>query len=156
MRLIQNQDDLYASFSKRRLGLFKKASELSTLCGADVGIIVFSPTDNPFSFFSPTMDSVVDRYINPDRPLRHSAHAIDSHARARIDALNKRLDELLEQKLQLKEYQQQLDEVDDARERGWWEKTAVDDLDKEQVRRGGAKPLACLTGSNLLISILFR
>ncbi|XP_057803749.1 agamous-like MADS-box protein AGL29 [Salvia miltiorrhiza] len=135
MRLIQNQDDLYASFSKRRLGLFKKASELSTLCGADVGVIVFSPTDNPFSFFSPTMDSVLDRYLHPDRPTRHSARAIDSHARARIDALNKRLDDLLDQKLRLKDYQRRLDEADQARQKAWWEETAVDGLDKEQVRQ---------------------
>lgn len=33
IRLIENQDDLYATFSKRWLGLYKKASELSTLCG---------------------------------------------------------------------------------------------------------------------------
>lgn len=129
MRLIQNQDDLYSSFSKRRFGLFKKGGELSTLCGADLGIIVFSPTDNPFSFFSPTMESVVERYVNPDRPSKHSARAIDAYARSRIQDLNKQLDLLLEQKLKLK----QIHEMDRTREKGWWEEASVDSLDKEQV-----------------------
>lgn len=69
MRLIENQDDLYFTFSKRRLGLHKNASELSNLCGSDTGIIIFSPTDNPFSFFHPNTESVVQRYRNPNQPM---------------------------------------------------------------------------------------
>lgn len=133
MRLIQSQDDLYASFSKRRLGLFKKAGELSTLCGADIGIIVFSPTDNPFSFFSPNMESVIERYINPDQPLKHSARALDAHARARIQVHNKQLDQVQEQKLKLKQVDEGLVEIDRTRQKGWWEETSIDSLDKEQV-----------------------
>ncbi|BBN69862.1 AGAMOUS-like 62 [Prunus dulcis] len=38
-----NESNLQVTFSKRRSGLFKKASELCTLCGAEVAIIVFSP-----------------------------------------------------------------------------------------------------------------
>ncbi|KAH6760752.1 hypothetical protein C2S51_017701 [Perilla frutescens var. frutescens] len=130
MRLIQNQDDLYASFSKRRIGVFKKASELSTLCGADVGVVVFSPTDNPFSFFSPNMESVIDRYMSPEQPLKRSARAIDAHSRARIEELNKRLDQLVEEKHNLKEVEERFDK---SRQRGWWEETAVDALHKDQL-----------------------
>uniref|UniRef100_A0A3Q7EEN0 MADS-box domain-containing protein n=1 Tax=Solanum lycopersicum TaxID=4081 RepID=A0A3Q7EEN0_SOLLC len=36
---MQNQTSRQAVFSKRRFGLFKKASEISTLCGADVSIV---------------------------------------------------------------------------------------------------------------------
>lgn len=133
MRLIQNQDDLYSSFSKRRFGLFKKGGELSTLCGADLGIIVFSPTDNPFSFFSPSMESVVERYVNPDRPSKHSARAIDAYARSRIQDLNKQLDLLLEQKLKLKQIHEGLVQMDRTRDKGWWEEASVESLDKDQV-----------------------
>ncbi|XP_042032069.1 agamous-like MADS-box protein AGL29 [Salvia splendens] len=129
MKLIPKQDDLYACFSKRRFGLFKKASELSTLCGADVGVLVFSPTDNPFSFFSPSMDAVLDRFHSP--ALSHSAFAIDAHARACIRVLNKRLDSL---KVELQEYQRRVEEADRAREKAWWEETGVEGLDKERVR----------------------
>ncbi|KAL1532365.1 agamous-like MADS-box protein AGL29 [Salvia divinorum] len=135
IQLIPNQDDLYACFSKRRYGLFKKASELSTLCGADIGVVVFSPTVNPFSFFSPSMDSVLDRFQNPgQQPLRHSAWGIDFHARACVRAHNKCLDGLLQEKLRLQEYQRRVDEADQARAKAWWEETAVEGLDKERVR----------------------
>jgi len=33
------------TFAKRRLGLFKKAYELSTLCNCEIGIIIFSEND---------------------------------------------------------------------------------------------------------------
>ncbi|KAJ0010209.1 hypothetical protein Pint_33607 [Pistacia integerrima] len=38
-----NESNLQVTFSKRRSGLFKKASELCTLCGAEVALVVFSP-----------------------------------------------------------------------------------------------------------------
>lgn len=52
------------TFSKRRAGLFKKASEISTLCGAEVAMIVFSPSDKAFSFGNPSVESVLDRFLN--------------------------------------------------------------------------------------------
>jgi hypothetical protein len=40
------------TFSKRRRGLFKKAEELSILCDAEVGLVVFSATGKLFHFAS--------------------------------------------------------------------------------------------------------
>ncbi|KAI3473029.1 hypothetical protein Pfo_030112 [Paulownia fortunei] len=124
IRRIESQDDLYATFSKRRLGLYKKASELSTLCGVDVGIIIFSPTDNPFSFFHPSMES----------PIGDFARIVEAHSRARIEHLNKRLDEIQDEKEQIKEREKQLDEIDKTRQKGWWEQVPVESLNKEQVK----------------------
>ncbi|KAL0312207.1 UNVERIFIED_CONTAM: Agamous-like MADS-box protein [Sesamum radiatum] len=129
MRLVQSQDDLYATFSKRRLGLYKKASELSTLCGVDTGVIIFSPTNNPYSFFHPSMESVVERYRNPDQP----PNDVEGHTRTRIEQLNKRLDEVLDIKDQIKEREKYLDEVDKTRPKGWWEKP-VESLNAQQVK----------------------
>ena len=44
MRRIENPVHRRVTFSKRREGLLKKARELSVLCGADVGVIIFSST----------------------------------------------------------------------------------------------------------------
>lgn len=56
-------------FSKRRAGLFKKAHELSVLCGAHLAVIVFSPAKKPFSFGHPSVHHVIDRYLAPESSL---------------------------------------------------------------------------------------
>ncbi|OEL36353.1 hypothetical protein BAE44_0002634 [Dichanthelium oligosanthes] len=43
--------------------MFKKASELSILCGAMVAIVAFSPAGRPFSFGSPSFKAVIDRFL---------------------------------------------------------------------------------------------
>ncbi|KAB2035891.1 hypothetical protein ES319_D04G184300v1 [Gossypium barbadense] len=44
MKMIENKEDRLVTFSKRRLGIYKKISELSILCGTEILFIVFSPT----------------------------------------------------------------------------------------------------------------
>jgi hypothetical protein len=44
MKKMSNQSNLQVTFSKRRSGIFKKASELSTLCGVDLALVGFSPS----------------------------------------------------------------------------------------------------------------
>ncbi|XP_010474754.1 PREDICTED: agamous-like MADS-box protein AGL28 [Camelina sativa] len=57
---MKNAANLQVTFSKRRSGLFKKASELCTLCDAQVAIIVFSPSGKVFSFGHPDVNLLVD------------------------------------------------------------------------------------------------
>ncbi|XP_061351276.1 agamous-like MADS-box protein AGL29 [Gastrolobium bilobum] len=63
MKLVKNKSALQCTFSKRRSGLFKKASELSILCGAMMGVIAFSPGGKPFSFGYPTIEAVTNKFI---------------------------------------------------------------------------------------------
>ncbi|XP_074555620.1 agamous-like MADS-box protein AGL29 [Curcuma longa] len=63
MKKIQSEDARHVCFSKRKAGIFAKASDISTLCGVDVGIVMYSPVGNPYSFGSPTVDQVVDRFL---------------------------------------------------------------------------------------------
>ncbi|XP_009627466.2 agamous-like MADS-box protein AGL62 [Nicotiana tomentosiformis] len=60
---MQNESNLQVTFSKRRAGLFKKASDLCTLCGAEVALVVFSPGKKVYSFGHPRVDLVVDRFL---------------------------------------------------------------------------------------------
>ncbi|KAH6760116.1 K-box region and MADS-box transcription factor family protein, partial [Perilla frutescens var. hirtella] len=48
IKKIDNVTARQVTFSKRRRGLFKKAEELSVLCDADVGLIIFSSTGKLF------------------------------------------------------------------------------------------------------------
>ncbi len=52
IRRIDNLAARQVTFSKRRRGLFKKAEELSILCDAEVGLVVFSATGKLFQFAS--------------------------------------------------------------------------------------------------------
>ncbi|KAK6145821.1 hypothetical protein DH2020_019690 [Rehmannia glutinosa] len=132
---IDSQDDLYTIFSKYHQGLYKNASELCTLCGFDVGIIIFSPTNNPFSFWHPSMESIIERYRNPDQPLISDYdRVVETNVRAKIEHLNRHLDEVLNEKEQIKDGEKQLDEIDKTREKGWWEQISLESLNKEQVK----------------------
>ncbi|KAL8553493.1 hypothetical protein ACS0TY_001981 [Phlomoides rotata] len=50
IKKIDNLTARQVSFSKRRSGLFKKALELSTLCDAQIALLVFSSTGNLFDY----------------------------------------------------------------------------------------------------------
>jgi hypothetical protein len=52
IKKIDNTTARQVTFSKRRRGLFKKARELSTLCDAEIAVIVFSSTGNLFDYSS--------------------------------------------------------------------------------------------------------
>ncbi|XP_066356585.1 MADS-box transcription factor 33-like [Miscanthus floridulus] len=63
MRRIENPVHRRVTFSKRREGLLKKARELSVLCGADVGVIIFSSTGKVHELATNgNMQSLVERY----------------------------------------------------------------------------------------------
>lgn len=52
IKRIENLNSRQVTFSKRRNGLLKKAKELSVLCDAEVGVIVFSSTGKLYEFSS--------------------------------------------------------------------------------------------------------
>ncbi|GMN37710.1 hypothetical protein TIFTF001_007036 [Ficus carica] len=57
-------NSLFVSFSKRRTGLFSKAADICDLFdGAQVAVLVLSPTGNPFAFGHSSVDNVLHRYF---------------------------------------------------------------------------------------------
>ncbi|GFP84268.1 agamous-like mads-box protein agl15 [Phtheirospermum japonicum] len=50
IKKIENANSRQVTFSKRRMGLFKKAKELAILCDADVAVIIFSNTGKLFEY----------------------------------------------------------------------------------------------------------
>jgi len=52
IKKIDNTTARQVTFSKRRRGLFKKACELSTLCDAEIALMVFSATGKLFDYAS--------------------------------------------------------------------------------------------------------
>ncbi|XP_065622621.1 MADS-box protein JOINTLESS isoform X3 [Quercus suber] len=67
IKKIDNTTARQVTFSKRRRGLFKKACELSTLCDAEIAVIVFSATGKLFDYASSSMQQVIERHnLHPD------------------------------------------------------------------------------------------
>ncbi|KAH6814089.1 hypothetical protein C2S51_023107 [Perilla frutescens var. frutescens] len=134
---IEKENDRYATFSKRRQGLFKKASELSTLCDADVGLFIFSPTGKPFSFFHPSMEAVLSPFRSDGGGEDDDAsRLLEAYSRTRVLQLNQmtdRVDQKLDDEV---EREKHLDGVHVMmREKGvlcekWWED---ENLHKEQL-----------------------
>ncbi|CAN1842525.1 MADS-box protein AGL42 [Linum perenne] len=62
VRKIENTTSRQVTFSKRRNGLLKKAGELSVLCDAEVGVVVFSQRGRLSEFSSHGMDKTIARY----------------------------------------------------------------------------------------------
>ncbi|PON88068.1 MADS-box transcription factor [Trema orientale] len=59
---IENKINRQVSFSKRRNGLLKKAYELSVLCDAEVGVIIFSSRGKLSEFGSTDVNTTLERY----------------------------------------------------------------------------------------------
>ncbi|KAL7236327.1 hypothetical protein ACSBR1_019577 [Camellia fascicularis] len=92
MTKMENESNLQVTFSKRRSGHFKKASELSILCGAEVGIIVFFLGKKAYSFGHPTVDMIMDKFLSRDAPLNSGTHQlVESHRSACVQDLNLQL-----------------------------------------------------------------
>lgn len=135
MAKIPNQSNLQVTFSKRRSGIFKKASELCTLCGVEVAIIVFSPANKPFSFGHPSVDSVVDRFLIGQKnsfmkySISGNSNQISSNSHSVIHELNMNLTQLLSQ---LESERKKGQELDRMKSHCWWE-SPVDELSLSEL-----------------------
>ncbi|KAM0903885.1 hypothetical protein ACQ4PT_018379 [Festuca glaucescens] len=63
MRRIENPVHRQVTFCKRRMSLLKKANELSVLCDADIGVMVFSPHGKIYELATNgNMQGLIERY----------------------------------------------------------------------------------------------
>ncbi|KAL1208606.1 Agamous-like MADS-box protein AGL62 [Cardamine amara subsp. amara] len=124
---MKNESNLQVTFSKRRSGLFKKASELCTLCGAQIAIIVFSPGRKVFSFGHPNVESIIDRFLNnnPPPPPHHQNNMQLSEARrnSTVRDLNIHLTQVLDELESEKKKHEDLRKIrENTKALGhWWE-----------------------------------
>ncbi|KAG6760964.1 hypothetical protein POTOM_034152 [Populus tomentosa] len=133
MKRTDNQDDRSISFSKRRSGIYKKASELVVLTGAEIKVIVFSPSVKPLSFGHPSVESVINRFLE-DPSSMDTYHLVEAHRRMRIEELARKYDEMLRQldekkestSLRLKGKRKENDSE------GWWD-APIEELDLKDL-----------------------
>ncbi|KAM0862755.1 hypothetical protein ACQ4PT_045069 [Festuca glaucescens] len=59
LRRVEDKEPRQVTFSKRKAGLWKKASELALLCHARVAVVVVSEAGRAFAFGSPSADAIL-------------------------------------------------------------------------------------------------
>ncbi|XP_010245647.1 PREDICTED: agamous-like MADS-box protein AGL62 [Nelumbo nucifera] len=126
IKRIDREDSRQVTFSKRRSGLFKKASELCTLCGAESALIVFSPAGKAFSFGHPSVDSILDRFFTQDIPPEDSDGVSSSlpegHRGGIIYELNRQYTEAFNKLEAEKKRAQMLKQISKPNQiQSWWE-----------------------------------
>lgn len=135
---IPKKNHLQVTFSKRRAGLFKKASELCTLCGVEIAIVVFSPADKAFSFGHPNVESVMNRFFTRNPPPSSGAHQlIEAHRNANVRDLNVQLTQVLNQLEVQKKHGEALNQTKKAGQNQCWWEAPIDQLglpELEQLR----------------------
>ncbi|KAJ4951023.1 hypothetical protein NE237_027855 [Protea cynaroides] len=118
MKKIDSETSRRVTFSKRRLGLFKKASELSTLCGAEVAILVFSQNGKVYSFGHPHVNPIVDKYlIQGILPKEIVPEMMSRIQGTRVNELNQEMTQLL-------------NDLEDEKKRG---EALLQQLEKEEI-----------------------
>jgi hypothetical protein len=134
MKKMSNQSNLQVTFSKRRSGIFKKASELSTLCGVDLALVVFSPSGKPFSFGHPSVDTVVDRYLSQiPTQNNHTMQFIEARRRATLCELNAQMTQINDMLDDLKKREDELRHLHKATEAQHWWACPVDEMNRAQL-----------------------
>lgn len=133
MAKIPKKNNLQVTFSKRRSGLFKKASELCTLCGVEIAIVVFSPAKKPFSFGHPEVESIVNRFLSRKSSSPSMVNSCSNIQRVLVHQLNVDLTQLL---IQLEAEKKRGGELEKMREAGrsqWWWENPIDEMGLEEV-----------------------
>ncbi|KAK1318610.1 Agamous-like MADS-box protein AGL62 [Acorus calamus] len=122
-------------FSKRHVGIFKKASELAVMCGADIGVVTYSPSGNPFTFGHPSIDSVSDRLLGHPHVVddqltnQNHHHIVRQLNQEHLDVLNyleekKKIGEELKEKLMRQRFYN-----------NYWRGGSIEELGLEQLER---------------------
>ncbi|KAI3721467.1 hypothetical protein L2E82_32479 [Cichorium intybus] len=96
IKRIIDESSLLVSFSKRHSCIFKKASELCTLCRVEMAIIVFSPNKKVLSFGHQSVQAIVDRFLEHNSsPSSRTSQLVLQYRITKIHELNMQLTNLL-------------------------------------------------------------
>lgn len=118
IKKIEDNSSRKVAFSKRRKGLFKKASELCRLCDAEIAIIVFSPKGRLYSFGDHVLDKFIDEIV------------IDIHSSTSKEVINSVTELTVEE-----EESEEEDMHDEETELGFWWEQSVEDLNMEELEK---------------------
>ncbi|CAJ2630376.1 agamous-like mads-box protein agl62-like [Trifolium pratense] len=132
IKKLDKETNKQVTFSKRRQGLFKKASELCVLCDVHAAIIVFSPADKLYSFGQPNTDAILNSYINGTTEFTDAKSMEDSSTYAEYNGQYEESLKMLEME------KKKLAEVENLAKtwnRGDWWNDSIDDMSINQLEQ---------------------
>ncbi|KAK6159183.1 hypothetical protein DH2020_006497 [Rehmannia glutinosa] len=135
---IEVKNHLQVTFSKRRSGLFKKASELCTLCGVEIAIVVFSPAGKVFSFGHPNVESIVDRFLARSPALNTNNdpfQLIEAQRNASVRELNMQLGQILNELEMERKRGENLDNMRKTNQSHYWWEAPVSKLGLDELEQ---------------------
>lgn len=131
IKKIENKSHLQVTFSKRRNGLVKKASELSLLCGAEVAVLAFSPGEKVFAFGYPDVDTVLDRYLEENLDIEGADNSKNPFIQEQKKEYEKSLKKLEEEKKQAANIEE-WKKMNEDNGMFWWDET-IDNMGLEEL-----------------------
>ncbi|KAF8053951.1 hypothetical protein N665_1359s0003 [Sinapis alba] len=98
---VKKNVDRMVTFCKRRNGIYTKLSQLSILCGADVGFLTYSGSGKPFTFGSPSFNVVAQRFLHHSGIINGEGYSslsmiVDAHKKVKVDEFCKKLNNMSE------------------------------------------------------------
>lgn len=129
----EKSDMCRLAFSKHKLGLFNKVTELSILCKAKTALIIPSPNEKMYACGYPNPEAVINHFIGKE------SHVINNEIIRRqdeetVETLSLQQEALLEQ---LQEEKNKLQEAIEAKDKcsnfpNWWD-YSIDDMTLESL-----------------------
>ncbi|KAI4332014.1 hypothetical protein L6164_016957 [Bauhinia variegata] len=134
IKKMSKESNLQVTFSKRRGGIFKKASELCTLCAAEVVIIIFSPGNKAFSFGHSSVNDVINRLLAGTPSQTSGAmQAIEAHRNANVLNLNAQLTQVSDLLDTEKKLSRDLNKLLKPTQEQFWWAGPIEEMSKPQL-----------------------
>ncbi|XP_027337347.1 agamous-like MADS-box protein AGL62 [Abrus precatorius] len=142
IKKVEQKSRRHVTFSKRKLGLFNKLTELSILCHAETALIVTSQNGKLYSCGYPDADAVIRRYLtgaSPQCGSKRKQQELTESLRLEYEASQ---NHLLEEKTRLQEIKEE-SEKNSFGFSSWWnhsiEDMSLDNLEQFKSSLEGLK-----------------
>ncbi|KAL2343526.1 hypothetical protein Fmac_004811 [Flemingia macrophylla] len=105
MELIEKEKDRKATFHKRKNGLMKKAYEFATLCGIDVGVIIYAPEFlkelETWPQDSEEVKRVIQKLKNNTRDMSPKMYDVEEYFNNRMKKIEGEISKVRKEKIKL-------------------------------------------------------
>ncbi|CAM8885228.1 unnamed protein product [Rhodiola kirilowii] len=136
MRLIEDREDRVITFSKRKAGIFKKASEISVMCGAKVLFILFSPVGKAYTFGHPSVKSVADNFLGREElGGRQIRQILETHLNNRLENLVLHHNMVKSDTEAITQHSSSLSDATKTENKGWWEANLAEMNSDQEVQQ---------------------